>query len=126
VFVADIGTIINPIAHRGQIDGGFLLGLGHTLTEELYMEDGRIVNIALSDYKLPCQRDMPPFRAIMLEPDGGPGPFGARAVGEMNSAGVAPAIANAVAAAVGVRLDRLSITAERVLAALTAKEAAAR
>jgi CO/xanthine dehydrogenase Mo-binding subunit len=126
VFVADVGTIINPIAHRGQIDGGFLLGLGHTLTEELYIEDGRIVNIALSDYKLPCQRDMPPFRAIMLQPGDGPGPYGARAVGEMNSAGVAPAIANAVAAACGVRLDRLSITAERIHAALQAQAAEAR
>jgi CO/xanthine dehydrogenase Mo-binding subunit len=126
VFVADVGTIINPIAHRGQIDGGFLLGLGHTLTEELYIEDGRIVNIALSDYKLPTQRDMPPFRVIMLEPGGGPGPFGARAVGEMNSAGIAPAIANAVADACGVRLDRLSITAERIHAALQAQAAGAR
>jgi CO/xanthine dehydrogenase Mo-binding subunit len=126
VFVADVGTIINPIAHRGQIDGGFMLGLGHALTEELYMEDGRIVNIALSDYKLPCQRDMPPFRVIMLQPGDGPGPYGARAVGEMNSAGVAPAITNAIAAACGVRLDRLSVTAERVLDALQAQGAGAR
>jgi CO/xanthine dehydrogenase Mo-binding subunit len=124
VFVADVGTIINPIAHRGQIDGGFLLGLGHALTEELYIEDGRIVNIALSDYKLPCQRDMPPFRVITLQPGGGPGPYGARAVGEMNSAGVAPAIANAVAAACGVRLDRLSLTSERIYDALQAQTAA--
>jgi CO/xanthine dehydrogenase Mo-binding subunit len=71
VFVADIGTIINPIAHRGQIDGGFMMGFGHALTEELYVDDGRIVNIALSDYKLPCQLDMPPFRMIYLEPGGG-------------------------------------------------------
>ena len=62
VFVADIGTVINPIAHRGQIDGGFMMGLGSALTEELHIEDGRLVNIALSDYKLPCQRDIPPFR----------------------------------------------------------------
>jgi CO/xanthine dehydrogenase Mo-binding subunit len=94
--------------------------------EELYIEDGRIVNIALSDYKLPCQRDMPPFRAIMLEPGGGPGPYGARAVGEMNSAGIAPAIANAVAAACGVRLDRLSLSAERIHTALAAQAAEAR
>jgi CO/xanthine dehydrogenase Mo-binding subunit len=57
---------------------------------------------------------MPPFRVIMMEPDDGPGPFGARAVGEFNTAGVAPAIANAVAAACGVRLDRLGLTAERI------------
>jgi CO/xanthine dehydrogenase Mo-binding subunit len=118
VFVADVGTIINPIAHRGQIDGGFMMGIGSALTEELQIEDGRLVNIALSDYKLPCQRDIPPFRAIMMEPDDGPGAFGSRAVGEFNTAGVAPAIANAIEAACGVRLDRLGLTAERIYAAL--------
>jgi CO/xanthine dehydrogenase Mo-binding subunit len=119
-FVGDFGAIINPIAHRGQVDGGFLLGLGHALMEELIVEDGRIVNIALSEYKLPTQRDMPPFRVIELPRGGGPGPYGARAVGEMNSAGVAPAIANAIRAACGVRLDRLALTAERIYAALQA------
>jgi len=117
-FVADAGTIINPVSHRGQIDGAFAMGLGTALTEELIVEDGRLLNIALSDYKLPCQRDMPPFNAIYLEPDDGPGPYGARAVGELNIAGVAPAIANAVAAACGVRLDTLAITSERIYTAL--------
>ncbi len=118
VFVADVGTIINPIAHRGQLDGGFVMGLGTALTEELQIEDGRLVNIALSDYKLPCQRDMPPFRIINMEPRTGPGPYGALAAGEFNTSGVAPAIANAIAAACGVRLDRLGLTAERIYAAL--------
>ncbi|MBV8489068.1 MAG: molybdopterin-dependent oxidoreductase, partial [Candidatus Eremiobacteraeota bacterium] len=118
VFVADIGTVINPIAHRGQIDGGFMMGFGHALTEELYVEDGRIVNLMLSDYKLPCQLDMPPFRVICLEPDGGPGPYGARSAGEFNIASVPPAIANAIQNAVGVRLDTLTLTAERIHAAM--------
>jgi CO/xanthine dehydrogenase Mo-binding subunit len=117
-MVADVGAIINPIAHRGQIDGGFMMGLGHALCEELVVEDGRILNVALSDYKLPCQLDMPPFRAINLEPDGGPGVYGSRAAGEFNTAGVPPAIANAIADACGVRLDRMSLTAERIYAGL--------
>jgi CO/xanthine dehydrogenase Mo-binding subunit len=125
VFVADVGTIINPLAHRGQIDGGFAMGLGSALTEELQIEDGRLVNIALSDYKLPCQRDMPPFRVIMMEPGDGPGPYGARAAGEFNTSGVAPAISNAVAAACGVRLDRLGLTAERIYDAMQGQAAAA-
>jgi putative selenate reductase molybdopterin-binding subunit len=125
VFVADVGTIINPVAHRGQIDGGFVMGLGTALTEELQIEDGRLVNIALSDYKLPCQRDMPPFRVIMMEPGDGPGPYGARAAGEFNTAGVAPAIANAIASACGVRLDRLGLTAERIFEALQGQTSAA-
>jgi carbon-monoxide dehydrogenase large subunit len=120
VFVADVGAIINPIAHRGQIDGGFLMGLGSAMTEELRIEDGKLVNIALSDYKLPCQRDMPPFRVICLEPGDGLGPYGARAAGEFNTAGVPPAIANAIEDACGVRLDVLGLSAERIFERLTA------
>jgi CO/xanthine dehydrogenase Mo-binding subunit len=120
VFVADVGAIINPIAHRGQIDGGFLMGLGSAITEELRIEDGKLVNIALSDYKLPCQRDMPPFRVICLEPGDGPGPYGARAAGEFNTSGVPPAIANAIENACGVRLNVLGLSAERIYDALHA------
>lgn len=124
VFVADVGAIISPLAHRGQIDGGFAMGLGTALTEELVVEEGRIQNPGISDYKLPCQRDMPPFRVIMLEEGDGPGPYGARAAGEFNTAGVAPAIANAIAATCGVRLDILGLTAERIFDALNAQSAA--
>jgi CO/xanthine dehydrogenase Mo-binding subunit len=124
VFVADVGQIINPIAHRGQIDGGFLMGLGSALTEEIVLEEGRIVNAALSDYKLPTQRDMPPFRVIQLPPTGGPGAYGAKAAGEFNTAGVAPAIANAIEAACGVRLTALGITSERLYDALQLPQAA--
>jgi carbon-monoxide dehydrogenase large subunit len=120
VHVADVGAIINPIAHRGQIDGGFLMGLGSAMTEELRIEDGKLVNIALSDYKLPTQRDMPPFRVICLEPGNGNGPYGARAAGEFNTAAVPPAIANAIEDACGVRLDVLGLTAERIHERLTA------
>ena len=62
--------------------------------------------------------DMPPFRVGYIESTGGPGPYGARAAGEVNVAGVAPAIANAVAAACGVRVDALPITSERIFTAL--------
>jgi CO/xanthine dehydrogenase Mo-binding subunit len=117
-FVMEVGTIINPIAHRGQIDGAFMMGLGHAVTEELVVEDGRIVNLNLGEYKLPTQMDMPPCRVAFIQTPGGPGPYGARAAGEVNVAAVAPAIANAVADACGARIDALPITAERVFAAL--------
>jgi CO/xanthine dehydrogenase Mo-binding subunit len=117
-FCLDAGTIINPIAHRGQIDGGFVMGLGHATTEELILEEGRITNLTFADYKLPCQQDMPPFHVHVLQSDQGPGPFGARAVGEVNSSAFGPALANAVHAACGVRLTQLPITAERIYAAL--------
>ena len=123
-FCLDAGTIINPIAHRGQIDGGFVMGLGHSTTEELIVEDGRIANLTFADYKLPCQKDMPPFHVHVLESDQGPGPFGARAVGEVNTSAFGPALANAVHAACGVRLTQLPVTAERIYAALNPDGAA--
>ncbi len=123
-FCVDAGTILNPIAHRGQIDGGFVMGLGHSTTEELIVEEGRIANLTFADYKLPCQKDMPPFHVHILESDRGPGPFGARAVGEVNTSAFGPALASAVQAACGVRLTQLPVTAERIYAALHANGAA--
>ncbi len=119
IFVADVGVVINPLAHQGQIDGGFIFGLGHALSEELIVEDGRIVNLTFADYKVPVQKDIPPFRTILLETPGGPGPFGAKAIGESSSSAIAPAIANAVARACGVRVAQLPISAERVLNGLS-------
>ncbi len=116
--VADVGAVINPIAHRGQIDGGFVLGVGHALMEELVLEDGKILNLTLADYKLPTFADLPPLRVVELAYHDGPGPYGAKAAGEISSAAVAPAIANAIAAASGARLFDLPLTAERIFAAL--------
>ena len=117
-FVCDTGTIINPVAHRGQVEGGFIFGFGHAMTEELLLEDGRILNLSLADYKLPSMRDIPPFRAVLMDDVAGPGPFGAKSAGELNTGGVGPAIANAVADACGVRVTALPITSERVLTLL--------
>jgi CO/xanthine dehydrogenase Mo-binding subunit len=119
-FVADTGTMINPVAFRGQVDGGFMFGFGHAMTEELVVEEGRIVNLSLADYKLPSMRDIPPFRAVLMDDEAGPGPFGAKSAGELNTGGVGPAISNAVFDACGVRLTQLPITAERVLTLLLA------
>ena len=118
VLVADVGTVINPIAHRGQLDGGFAFGIGYALTEEIVMEDGRLVNASFADYKIPCQGDMPRFRVIELPPTGGQGPYGAKAAGESAQSAIAPAIANAVAAACGVRVTTLPITSERIFGGL--------
>jgi CO/xanthine dehydrogenase Mo-binding subunit len=115
--VADVGTIINPVAHDGQLKGGFGFGLGAALMEELSVQDGRVLTTNLSDYKLPTQMDMPPYRVVHVE-SVGPGPFGAKMVGELSNCAVAPAIANAVFDAVGVRLTDLPITSEAVLRAL--------
>ncbi len=121
VTVIDVGTVINPIAHQGQLDGGFVFGYGQAMTEELIHEEGRIITSSLGEYKLPTQMDVPPFRSVLLPTDVGPGPFGAKSAGENTNTAVGGAIANAVYDAVGVQIDESPITAERVFAALQAK-----
>ncbi len=118
VFVVDVGTIINPVAHQGQIDGGYVYGLGNALLEELPIEDGKITTLNLGDYKLPSIADVPPLRTVLLEPEHAGGPFGAKMAGELSNTGIGPAIANAIADAVGARIMEMPITAERVYRAL--------
>jgi CO/xanthine dehydrogenase Mo-binding subunit len=118
VTVVDVGTIINPIAHQGQLDGGFVFGLGQAVTEELIHEEGTIITSSLGEYKLPTQMDVPPFRSVLLPAQEGPGPFGAKSAGETTNTAVGAAIANAIFDAVGVQIDESPITAERVYQAL--------
>lgn len=118
VLAADTGTIISPISHRGQLEGGFAFGLGAALMEELPVEDGQVLAGSLGDYKLPTAPDMPPLEIVAVGDSTGKGPFGAKAVGEFGNLGVASAVGNAVARAVGVRLHDLPLTSEKVWAAL--------
>jgi CO/xanthine dehydrogenase Mo-binding subunit len=120
--VHDAGTVINPIGHQGQIEGGLIQGLGFALMEELRTEEGRISTLNLGDFKLPTIQDIPPLTTVILEDPVGPGPFNAKAIGESSISPIAPAIANAVADACGVRILELPITAERVYFALRDKE----
>jgi carbon-monoxide dehydrogenase large subunit len=121
VLVADVGTIINPVAHAGQLDGGFAFGVGAALMEELKVEAGVVVTRSLGEVLFPATRDVPRLRQVLLPTTVGPGAFGAKMAGELSNAPVPPAIANAVADAVGVRLTELPFTPERVLRALRAR-----
>jgi CO/xanthine dehydrogenase Mo-binding subunit len=118
LLVVDVGTIINPVAHRGQLVGGFVFGLGGALMEELRVEDGTVTSGTLGEVKLPTSMDCPPLRIIELPTEVGPGAFGAKMAGELTNSVVAPAVANAVAAAVGARVTTLPVTAERIHALL--------
>jgi carbon-monoxide dehydrogenase large subunit len=118
----DVGTVINPIGHQGQIDGGMVQGLGFALMEELQTDEGRISTLSLGDFKLPTIQDVPPLTTVILEDPVGPGPFNAKAIGEGSISPVAPAIASAVADACGVRITDLPITAEKIYFALRDKE----
>ena len=114
----DVGRIINPVGHQGQINGGVLQGIGYALMEELSVEEGRVTSAHFGDYKIPTIRDLPELRTVLVESDSGVGPYKIKGIGENPNIPVAAAIANAVEDAVGVRIRDLPITAEKVLAAL--------
>jgi len=117
-LAADVGTVINPIAHTGQLQGGFAMGIGAALMEELHVQDGHVSTLTLAHYKLPTSLDVPTLQLRLLKPGDGPGPFGAKMAGELSTSGVAPAIANAIADASGAELYQLPLTPERVRRAL--------
>jgi len=121
VLVVDVGTVINPVALRGQLVGGFVFGFGPALTEELLFRDGTLTNAILGDYKLPTIADVPPVRVVLITDDKGGGPFGAKSVGELTNPAVGGAIANAIDDASGARVRSLPLTAEKVRAALLVK-----
>ncbi len=118
VTAHDVGTVLNPLTHQGQIEGGVIQGLGYALMEEMETEEGRIATLSLGEYKLPTIKDIPELVTVLLEPGGGPAPFASKGIGESSNTPVAGAIANAVYDAIGVPITQLPITAERVLRAI--------
>jgi CO/xanthine dehydrogenase Mo-binding subunit len=122
VSVADVGKAINPVQCEGQDEGGVFFGLGHTLFEEMVYEDGQLLNPNLVDYRVPNFGDLPEeFTSTLIENGNGPGPFGAKGMGEGGLLPVASAISGAIANAVGIRFYDLPITPEKVWRALQAK-----
>ena len=119
--IHDVGTVLNPMAHQGQIDGGTIMGLGYATMEEMLVEDGRVNTLSMGDYKVPTIRDIPELVTVLLEPTPGPAPFESKGIGESANIPTAGAIANAVHDAIGVPITDLPITSEKVLAALKAK-----
>lgn len=119
--VVDATKIINPIIFKGQIEGGLTQGLGFSLMEHLALEDGRVATLSFGDYKIPTIRDVPPLTISVVKAREGPGPFGAKSVAECGIGVAAPAIANAIYQATGVRIVDLPITAEQILKGLAEK-----
>src|SRR5262245_57642598 len=114
VVAQDVGFAMNPTYIEGQIEGGVAQGLGQTLSEEIVYEGGRVVNANLTDYKMPTTLDMPRVETILVEHPSLAGPYGAKGVGEPPNIEPPAAVANAVAAATGLRVTTLPITAERI------------
>ncbi len=115
----DTGTIINPIGHQGQINGGAIMGVGFGLQEELVRDGGFVSTLSFADYKIPNIADIPELTTVILdEPAKGVGPYNIKAIGESPNAPTAAAIANAIADATGARLRDLPATAEKLYEAL--------
>jgi len=121
VAAHDIGRAINPMLLDGQAYGGIMQGIGYALTEEMLFDKGRLLNPNFRDYKILTCLDMVPVEPLIVETIDPEGPFGAKGVGEPGLVPVAPAIANAIYDAVGIRLRKLPMTPDRVLEALWAK-----
>ena len=121
VSAHDVGTIINPTAHQGQIDGATIMGMGQGIMEELVMDGGKITNNNLGDYKLPSIKDIPELKTVLVKTTGGVGPLDSKPIGEFANNAPPAAIANAIADAVGVRLFELPVKAEKIYRALREK-----
>jgi CO/xanthine dehydrogenase Mo-binding subunit len=116
----DVADVLEPISHQSQIEGGVVMGIGYALREDLSIEEGRVAAAHLGDYKMSNIADTAGIRVELLGGGKGVGTLNVKGIGEIPNVPTAAAIANAVADAVGVRIDTLPITAEKVLRALSA------
>lgn len=121
--IHDVATILNPVGHQGQIDGGIMQGMGYALLEEMMMDEGRVTTANLGEYKIPNVQDIPSLKTTLVRSHEGASPFQSKEIGESAISQVAPAIANAVYDAVGVRIKDLPITPEKVFRALQERRA---
>jgi len=123
VWIAhDIGRAINPTLVRGQVEGAVYMALGEIFMEEQAFRKGQHQFPSMLDYKSLTILEMPPVETFLVETLDAEGPFGAKEVGQGPLLPMPPAVANAVYDAVGVRIDELPITPEKVLAALQRKD----
>jgi len=130
VWIAhDIGKSINPLLVIGQIEGSIYMGLGEALMEEQVFPKGRkgLHGIpSMLEYKSPTTLEMPPVESILVETLDAEGPYGAKECGQGPLLPLIPALANALHDALGIRVDEVPITPEKVLAALEGRLAAPR
>ncbi|HTM08787.1 MAG TPA: xanthine dehydrogenase family protein molybdopterin-binding subunit [Verrucomicrobiae bacterium] len=121
VTAVDVGKAISVLGCRQQLAGASITGMGQALFEELVYDNGQLINPNFIDYIIPSLGDTPPIEPIIVEVPHKEGPFGAKGIGETALIPVAPAIANAIFNAVGVRIKDLPIKAEKIFLALEEK-----
>ncbi|MCX6349319.1 MAG: molybdopterin-dependent oxidoreductase, partial [Candidatus Aureabacteria bacterium] len=120
ISLPEMGRAINLAGVEGQCEGGVVMGQGYALTEDVVVKRGKFLNTGFTTYILPTALDVPEQEVIVVEKPEPTGPYGAKGVGEAPTVPVAPAIANAIFDAVGVRFTELPITPEKVLKAMKA------
>lgn len=124
VAAHDVGRAINPKGVEGQVEGGVAQGLGFALIENMFADDGCTLMSNFQDYKIPAALDVPEaIETILVETRDPEGPYGAKGVAEPGTIPVAPAIVNAIADAVGVRVRDLPVTPEKIVMALAGRKA---
>ncbi len=116
--VHDSGTVLNHLSYTGQIDGGIVTGLGFALMEDNSLVDGRMATANLGEFKMATAADVPKLTTVLMQDATGPAPYQGKAIAEIPNVPTAPAIANAIQDAVGVRLYDLPLTSEKVYAAI--------
>jgi 4-hydroxybenzoyl-CoA reductase subunit alpha len=122
VWVAhDCGKALNRLTVEGQVQGSVWMGMGQAMSEETAYHEGLLITGNMLDYRVPTIQDSPPIEVGIIESNDPHGPFGAKEAGEGSLAAFLPALANAIADAVGLRFNDLPVTPDRVFAALEKK-----
>jgi 4-hydroxybenzoyl-CoA reductase subunit alpha len=123
VWVAhDCGFAINPLAVEGQVQGAVWMGMGQALSEETQYHEGLPLRANMLDYRIPTSVESPPIEVRLIESHDPLGPFGAKEASEGALHGFAPALANAIYDAIGIRLTELPASPDRVLEAIQARK----
>ncbi|MDW7671448.1 MAG: molybdopterin cofactor-binding domain-containing protein [Bacillota bacterium] len=122
VCAQDVGRAVNPKLIEGQMDGGFAMGLGYVLMEDINLQQGKMKHDRYSSYLIPTAMDVPDLEKIIIESPESTAPYGAKGIGEPVMLGVAPAVLNAIYDAVGVRMTEIPVTPDKLLIAIREKE----
>jgi 4-hydroxybenzoyl-CoA reductase subunit alpha len=119
----DVGRALNPLLVEGQVEGSVYMGIGEALMEEQVFRKNLHKHPSMLDYKSPTTLETPEIHTILVETDDREGPFGAKEAGQGPLLPVIPAIANAIHHALGIRIDEVPITPDKILKALDLKRA---
>jgi len=114
IAASDAGRVINTLGFQSQVEGGAVMGVGHGIMEEFKLENGVILSDRIAKYEIPRMKDSPKVESLIVEDPTSEGPYGAKGIGELVCVPTPPAIANAVYNAIGLRVDSLPITKEKV------------